>query len=96
MKSEKVYKINNTYFALREKYSLRDWGNILKIIGDLDPENNKNSFIILLSEGKIIDLLNIILNGKVPEEIYEEDFAEVTRAINDFFLRKQSLIKNIS
>lgn len=90
-----MYKINNAEYKLKEKYTLKDWGKILKILSGLTLEDN-NSIALLLSDNRVEELLAIILDRPVEGEIYEDDFSEVSRAINDFFTRKKSLIKNTS
>lgn len=90
-----MYKINNAEYKLKEKYTLKDWGKILKILSGLTLEDN-NSIALLLSDNRVEELLAIILDRPVEGEIYEDDFTEVSRAINDFFSRKKSLIKNTS
>lgn len=88
------YIINNKTYRLKEKYTLKDWGEILKILSDVDKNNIENSLIILLSDNKITELLNIILDRKIEDEIYEDDFETINKVIQDFFTRKSSLIKN--
>lgn len=88
-----MYKINNAEYKLKEKYTLKDWGKILKILSGLTLEDN-NSIALLLSDNRVEELLAIILDRPVEDEIYEDDFNEVSRAINDFFTRKKSLMKN--
>lgn len=88
-----MYRINNTEYKLKEKYTLKDWGKILKLLGGLNP-NDENSIALLLSDNRIENLLSIILDKPIEGEIYEEDIDEVSRAINDFFTRKKSLMKN--
>lgn len=90
-----MYKINNAEYKLKEKYTLKDWGKILKILSGLTLEDN-NSIALLLSDNRVEELLAIILDRPVEGEIYEDDFSEVSRAINDFFSRKKSLMKNTS
>ena len=92
--NNKVYKINGIEYKLKDKYTLKDWGNILKILSAFDPNNIQNSIIILLTEDKIKDLLALILNKPIEGEIYEDDFETINRVIQDFFSRKKSLIKN--
>jgi len=88
------YIINNKTYRLKEKYTLKDWGEILKILSDVDKNNIENSLIILLSDNKITELLNIMLDRKIEDEIYEDDFETINKVIQDFFTRKSSLIKN--
>lgn len=90
-----MYKINNAEYKLKEKYTLKDWGKILSLLGGLNPDES-SSLTLLLSDNRVENLLAVILDKPVEGEIYEEDFSEVSRAINDFFTRKKSLIKNTS
>lgn len=92
----KTYLINNTNYALKEKYTLKDWGTVLKIISGLDLENTVNSVAVIMAEGKLQELLAVILNGKIEGEIFEDDFQIVLDVINDFFSRKKSLISSIN
>lgn len=92
----KTYLINNTNYALKEKYTLKDWGTVLKIISGLDLENTVNSVAVIMAEGKLQELLAVILNGKIEGEIFEDDFQTVLDVINDFFSRKKSLISSIN
>jgi hypothetical protein len=89
----KTYTINQQTYSLKNKYTLKDWGQILKILGGINPDDN-NSIALLLTDNRVEDLLAIILDKPVEGDIYEEDFNEVSRAINDFFTRKKSLMKN--
>jgi hypothetical protein len=88
-----MYTINQKTYKLKDRYSLKDWGKILKILSGLTLEDN-NSIALLLSDNRVEELLAIILDRPVEDEIYEDDFNEVSRAINDFFTRKKSLMKN--
>lgn len=90
-----MYTINQKTYKLKDRYSLKDWGKILKILSGLTLEDN-NSIALLLSDNRVEELLAIILDRPVEGEIYEDDFSEVSRAINDFFSRKKSLMKNTS
>ncbi len=89
------YQIGGKDFTPKERYSLKDWGRILRIIGDVDTSDNLNALTTLLVGDNVKDLLGIIFTEPVTEEIYEEDFQEASRAINDFFGRKDSLMRNI-
>jgi hypothetical protein len=90
----KPFSINGKEYKLKEKYSLKDWGGILNILSGMDMNGNISSVSILLAGDKINNLLNIMLDSAIEGDIYEEDFADVSRAINDFFSRKKSLMKN--
>ncbi|AFH50744.1 Hypothetical protein IALB_3041 [Ignavibacterium album JCM 16511] len=90
-----TYTINQQTYHLKNKYTLKDWGSILKILGGINPDDN-NSIALLLTDNRVEDLLAIILDKPVEGDIYENDFNEVSRAINDFFTRKKSLMKNTS
>lgn len=88
-----MYTINQKTYQLKDKYTLKDWGKILKILSGLNLDDN-NSIALLLSDNRVEDLLAIILDKPIEGDIYEDDFNEVSRAINDFFTRKKSLMKN--
>ncbi len=90
------YLINNKEYQLKEKYTLKDWGIILKTLSDVDKDNIENSLVILLTENKVTELLNIMLDRKIEDDIYEDDFETINKVILDFFSRKSSLIKNIN
>lgn len=92
----KTYLLNKKHYALKERYTLKDWGEIIKIIGELNLENPINALVVLMAENKLQSLLNIILNAPVEGEIYEEDFEAVAAAVNDFFSRKKSLMKSMN
>ncbi len=92
---QRKYSINGKDYYLKEKYSIKDWGAILKLISAMDMNNGRNSLISFLAEEKMAILLNIIFTQPVEGEIYEDDFEEASAAINDFFTRKKSLMKNI-
>lgn len=85
------YKINNREYKLKGKYTLREWGEILKLLNYTDPQQ---AIIQLLAEDKIKQLLNLILDTPITEELYEDDIEEISKAIIDFFSREKSLIKN--
>ncbi len=90
MKSKaKVYKLNGVSYLPKEKYSLKDWGAILRILSSLNLEDQLGATVALLSGDSLTDFLNIIFTEPVKGEIYEDDFEEVTRAINDFLTRKK-------
>jgi hypothetical protein len=93
-KKVKLYSINGKEYKLKDRYTLKDWGGILKIISPLDVKNNVSSLVMLLTENKFVELLNLVLDKKVSDEIYEEDFDTVAEIVNDFFSRKESLTKN--
>ncbi len=91
-----MYKINQEIYHLKNKYSLREWGVILKILAGLESNNINNQIITLLADNKLIDLLNVILDKPILGDIFEEDFEEVNKVIQDFFSRKSGLIKSTS
>ncbi|WP_337871626.1 hypothetical protein [Ignavibacterium sp.] len=91
-----MYQINGKTYKLKEKYSLKDWGKILKLISSINQADDiTNQIIILISDDRLADLLNTILDNPVEGEIYEDDFEEVNKIIRDFFSRKNGLMKNI-
>lgn len=86
------YKINNKEYKLKERYTLKEWGEILKLLNvSTQPQD---AIIQLLAEDKIKQLLNLILDKNIEEELYEDDIEEISKAIQDFFSREKSLIKN--
>jgi len=92
--SQKKYTIGGKDYFFKEKYTLKDWGMIMKIISSIDLKNNINMLVALLEGDSMVKLLNIILDKPLEGEIYEDDFEEVSRVINHFFTRKKSLMKN--
>lgn len=90
-----MYQINGKTYKLKEKYSLKDWGKILKLISSINQGDDlTNQIIILISDDRLTELLNTILDKPVEGEIYEDDFEEVNKIIKDFFSRKNGLMKN--
>ncbi len=89
-----MYQINGKIYKLKDKYTLKEWGKILKLLMNINNNDLQTSMIILLENNLLIELLNIILDNNIEEEIYEEDFETITKIINDFFSRKNSLMKN--
>lgn len=89
----KIYKIAGVEYRLKNHYSMKEWGQILKITATLNIKNRLQTLILLLAENKLEDLLNIILDKPLHQELYEEDFEEVSKVIYDFFSREQSLMK---
>ena len=89
------YNIGGKEYSFKDKYSLKDWAKILKIIGNLNLQDNFASIVSLLDGDNLIMLLWNIFGEPFEGEVYEEDFEEVSNAINDFFGRKDSLMRNI-
>lgn len=89
------YILSGKEYQQKEKYSFKEWGNILKIIFEVGPDKAEMAVVVLLADDKLIQLLNLILDRKVEDELYEDDFDEAARAVNDFFSRKKSLMRNI-
>lgn len=84
-----MYQINGKTYKLKEKYSLKDWGKILKLISSINQADDiTNQIIILISDDRLTDLLNTILDNAIEGEIYEDDFEEVNKIIRDFFQEK--------
>lgn len=91
-----MYQINGKTYKLKGKYSLKDWGKILKLISSINQADDITSqIIVLISDDRLTELLNTILDNPVEGEIYEDDFEEVNKIIRDFFSRKNGLMKNI-
>lgn len=90
-----MYIINGNEYNLKEKYSLKTWGLILKILQSISG-NETDIIINLLVEDKLIEILNLILEVNETNkiiEVYEEDFETINKIITDFFSRKKSLMK---
>jgi len=86
-----MYLINKKEYELKERYTLKDWGKILRLLASFNKGDVEGSIIILLAEDKIIELLNLILNKQIVGDVYEDDINEVNKVIKDFFLRKSGL-----
>lgn len=90
-----MYTINDIEYKLKEKYSLKTWGLILKILQSISG-NETDIIINLLVEDKLIEILNLILDvdetNKITE-VFEEDLETINKIITDFFSRKKSLMK---
>lgn len=95
MTETKTYTINQQIYHLKNRYTLKDWGKILKILSDFKQgEDITGQVVVLLAENKLTELLNIILDRPIDLDIYEDDFEEVNKIIRDFFSRNNGLIKN--
>lgn len=90
-----MYIINGNQYFIKDKYTLKEWGLILKLLasGSQIPEQ---LLISLLAEDKLKDLLNLILDKPIMGELYEDDIETIVKIINDFFGRSKSLIPNIA
>lgn len=89
-----MYTINQKTYHLKNKYTLKEWGLILKLLTNIDQNSVTNQLTALLAEDKLTELLNIILDRPVEGDLYEDDIEEVNRIIRDFFSRKNALMKN--
>lgn len=89
-----MYIINGIEYQLKQRYSLKDWGVILKLLAGSNQSPDQ-VLISLLAEDKLKELLNLILDKPIVGELYEEDIETVARVINDFFGRSKSLIRNM-
>ncbi len=92
MSELKKYILAEKEFHAKERYSLKDWGKIINNLNGFDPENPLAGTAILLQGDTVNNILDAILIEKFNEELYEEDFAEAMKVINDFFTRKNSLM----
>lgn len=90
-----MYTINGITYQLKQRYTLKDWGEILKIIASNNTAPDQ-VLISLLAEDKLKELLNLILDKPIEGELYEENIEAISKAINDFFARSKSLMKNIT
>ena len=89
------YIINGVAYHPKEKYSLKVWGQILRILQSTPDQSVEQKVIALLGDDTLPKLLSLILDKPVKGELYEEDFATVNEVITDFFSRKTSLM-NVS
>lgn len=85
-----MYNIGGKSYKLKERYSLKEWGLILKILS-----SSNGDIVVLLAEDKLKEILTLILDPKIDTELYEEDIDEIARAIKDFFSRKNNMMKNM-
>lgn len=95
----KKYLINGKEYQLKEKYSSKDWGQIIVILSAMSETKVVMGAVgQLLANGDFEKLLNIILDVKNNpiEELYEESFDDAGRAFNDFFELKKSSISSIA
>jgi len=90
----KKYNINGKEYQFKEKYTLKEWGKILNILSGVDKNNVENAVIMFLMSDKIGELLSVIFGCEIGE-LYEEDMGSINEAIQDFFLRRNSLMKSI-
>ena len=89
-----MYLINGIEYQLKDRYTLRSWGIILKLLSG-NSQSPDQVLISLLAEDKLKELLNLILDKPIAGELFEEDIETVAKVINDFFGRSKSLIRNM-
>lgn len=89
----KTYKINGKELRLKERYTFGDWQKVMRFLRDVKPGDMVSLMELILDESKIIALLGVIAEGDIPTILYEEDFSIINEMINDFFLRKTSLMR---
>ena len=93
------YIINGKEYTLKEKYSSKDWGKIMLILGGLKINEDVVFGMVgqLLADGSFERLLNIILTGSEPiEEVFDDDFKPASEAINDFFTLKKNMMPTMA
>ena len=91
------YIINGVAYHPKERYSLKVWARILEILRTLPLSNGGTTSevttaVAILGSDTLPELLTLILDAPVEGELYDDDIDDVQRAINDFFLRKKSLM----
>ena len=91
-KGVKTYILNGNKYSTHEKYTMQDWGSILKFLQGFDATDPLAGVIILLQGDNLTELLKLILCDYNGEKLFEDDFEEVSKIISDFFTRKNSLI----
>lgn len=87
---KKKYKINGVDFELKEKYTLKAWGEILEILEGSKADNEMGVTINLINDGNLEKLVSLI-TGEEITELYDVDLPEINRLIMDFFSRKEGL-----
>jgi hypothetical protein len=92
MSENKKYVLGGKDYSAKEKYSLTIWGKIIALLQGFDATDTMAGIVVLLADGNLVAMLNLILSETVKDELFEEDFEEVGKIINDFFTRKSSLI----
>jgi len=93
-KQKEKFTINGKEVKLKEKYTLSDWGKILKFFSMIKNDNETEMVIQLLAENMLVDFLNLILDKEtqIEGDVYEDDFPQIMKITNSFFLRKGNLI----
>jgi len=91
--SKKKYILAGKEYTLKEKYSLKDWGKILKELSEAkaEDENSFDTVVNLMAGGGLERTLNLILDRPLEGELMETDVEEVGKVITDFFSRKSAL-----
>ncbi|HOV99287.1 MAG TPA: hypothetical protein PK595_06925 [Bacteroidota bacterium] len=91
----KEYTINGKKYTLKERYTAKDWGKILIILGKLEMKDGMilNAIAQLMLQGDYESLLNIVLSGEEPiTTLYDDDFSEAARALEDFLDVKKNIL----
>ncbi len=90
MDKKQTYSIGGCECSLKESYTLKEWGKILEILENSKAENEMGVIVNLIKSGGIEGLVSVIAGEKFTE-LTDKDFPEITRLVNDFFAREESL-----
>lgn len=88
----KEYVIAGVVYLAKEKYTLKIWAQILKILQSESAEDTNSTVINLLGGDKLNEILGLILDKPVEGDLYEDDFPVIGEVLEDFFSRKKSLM----
>lgn len=92
---QKSYLINGITYTLKDKYTSKDWGQIIVIISAMGETKVVMGAVgQLLANGDFEKLLNIILDvkDKPIEVLYDDSFESAGCAFNDFMALKKNSI----
>ena len=90
MNKKQTYSIGGCECALKESYTLKEWGRILEILESSKAENEMGVVVNLIKGGGLEELISIIAGEKFTE-LTDKDFSAITKIVADFFLREESL-----
>ena len=90
----KTYTINKKTYHAKERYSLKVWAQIIELLRQLPVQEQSTELQVLaiLGSDTLPELLSLILDNPIDGELYDDDFEDIQRVINDFFSRKKSLM----
>ncbi len=92
MDKKRTYSIGDCLCELKESYTFKEWGKILEILEENKAEDKMGVVVNLIKNGGIERLVSII-TGEEFAELADKDSPEITRLVNDFFAREESLFR---